>query len=129
MPRDQTALVVDDDEGLAQIVALILRAEGFDVQTANNGLDGCSAYFRNPTDWVVSDIQMPQLDGLEMMQRIRSRNPGVKTIYMSGEVEKFHLALQQEARQFGVKILPKPFTRDRLIEQMAGASTAHSHSL
>ena len=50
MSRGQTALVVDDDEGLAQIVAVILCVEGFEVRTADNGVHGYTAYFRYPTD-------------------------------------------------------------------------------
>ena len=119
MPRSRTALVVDDDESLAQIVAIILRVEGFEVETAHNGVDGYCAYFRNPTDWVVSDIQMPELDGLGMMQCIRTRNPRVKTIYMSGEVDKFRAALKHEAQEFGAKVLTKPFSRNSLIENIS----------
>jgi CheY-like chemotaxis protein len=116
MSESQTALVVDDDESLAQIVAAILLMAGFEVRTADNGVEGCAAYFRKPTDWVVTDIQMPELDGLEMMQRIRTINPRVKTVYMSGEVEKYQAVLEQEAAKFAVRILSKPFTRSSLIE-------------
>jgi DNA-binding NtrC family response regulator len=126
MPRGPSALVVDDDESLAQIIALILRAEGFEVQTAHNGVDGYWTYFRNPTDWVVSDIQMPELNGLGMMRWIRSRNPRVKTIYISGEVEKFRTALKQEAQEFGAKVLLKPFSRDSLMEQISAARATDS---
>lgn len=119
MSQGQTALVVDDDEGLAQIVAAILRIEGFEVRIADDGAHGFAAYFRNPTDWVVTDIQMPELDGLEMMQCIRAINPGVKTVYMSGEVEKYQAVLDREAARFAVRILPKPFTRSNLVEKIA----------
>jgi CheY-like chemotaxis protein len=118
MSQGRTALVVDDDEGLAQIVAAILRIEGFEVQIADNGARGFAAYFRNPTDWVVTDIQMPELDGLEMMQCIRAINPGVKTVYMSGEVEKYQAVLDREAAKFAVRVLPKPFTRSNLVEKI-----------
>ena len=118
MSQSQTALVVDDDEGLAQIVAVILRMEGFDVRTADNGVHGFAAYFRNPTDWVVTDIQMPELDGLEMMQCIRAINPRVKTIYMSGEVERYQAVLDREAAKFAARVLPKPFTRRNLVEKI-----------
>jgi len=126
MPGIPTALVVDDDESLAQIVAMILRMEGFEVQTAHNGVDGYCTYFRNPTDWVVSDIQMPELDGLGMMQYIRARNPRVKTIYMSGEVDKFRAVLKQEAQEFGVKVLTKPFSRHSLIEYISDTRSVDS---
>ena len=118
MSQGPTALVVDDDEGLAQIVAAILRIEGFEVRIADNGAHGFAAYFRNPTDWVVTDIQMPELDGLEMMQCIRAINPAVKTVYMSGEVEKYQEFLDREASKFPVRVLPKPFTRGSLVEKM-----------
>jgi DNA-binding NtrC family response regulator len=120
MSQSQTALVVDDDEGLAQIVAVILRMEGFDVRTADNGVHGFAAYFRNPTDWVVTDIQMPELDGLEMMQCIRAINPRVKTIYMSGEVERYQAVLDRETVKFAVRVLYKPFTRSNLVEKIVG---------
>jgi DNA-binding NtrC family response regulator len=120
MSQSQTALVVDDDEGLAQIVAAILRMEGFDVRIADNGVHGFAAYFRNPTDWVVTDIQMPELDGLEMMQCIRAINPRVKTIYMSGEVERYQAVLDREAVKFAVRVLYKPFTRSNLVEKIVG---------
>jgi DNA-binding NtrC family response regulator len=126
MPGSPTALVVDDDESLTQIVAMILRMEGFEVQTAHNGVDGYCTYFRNPTDWVVSDIQMPELDGLGMMQCIRARNPRVKTIYMSGEVDKFRAVLKQEAQEFGVKVLTKPFSRHSLIEYISDTRSVDS---
>jgi DNA-binding NtrC family response regulator len=118
MLQGRTALVVDDDEGLAQIVAAILRIEGFDVRIADNGVHGVAAYFRNPTDWVVTDIQMPELDGLEMMQCIRAINPGVKTVYMSGGLEKYRAVLDREAAKFSVRVLPKPFTRSNLVEKI-----------
>lgn|SRR5262245_59140264 len=126
MARRPRALVVDDDESLAQIVALMLRAAGFEVETAHNGIDGYWTYRRNPTDWVVSDIQMPELNGLGMMRWIRSHNPRVKTIYMSGEVEKFKTALTQETQEFGAKVLLKPFSKENLMKHIFTAPETDS---
>ena len=129
MSQGQTALVVDDDEGLTQIVAAILHMEGFEVRTADNGVHGFAAYFRNPTDWVITDIQMPELDGLEMMQCIRAINPRVKTVYMSGEVERYQAVLDREAAKFAVTVLSKPFTRGHLIEKIVGDTSNRQSSL
>jgi len=129
MSKGQTALVVDDDDGLAEIVAAILRIEGFEVRTADNGVHGFAAYFRDPTDWVVTDIQMPELDGLEMMQCIRTINPRVKTVYMSGEVEKYQAVLNREAAKFAVRILAKPFSRSSLVEKIACRALDRQSSL
>ena len=121
MSEDQSVLVVEDDEGLATIIALILGQEGFEVRTAHNGTLGYFAYFHDPTEWVVTDIQMPELDGLGMMQGIRSINPNVKVVYMSGEVDKYHTALDQEISEFGAGVLRKPFTKGNLIDEIAAA--------
>jgi DNA-binding NtrC family response regulator len=114
----QSVLIVDDDEGFAQILALILDQEGFETRTAGNGVQGCAAYFREPAQWVVTDIQMPQLDGLKMMQCIRAVNPGVKTLYMSGEVDRYQEVLGHEVAEFGARVLVKPFTKHNLLEQI-----------
>ena len=121
MSGEQSVLVVEDDEGLANIIALILGQEGFEVRTAHNGTLGYFAYFHDPTEWVVTDIQMPELDGLQMMQGIRSINPNVKVVYMSGEVDKYHTALDQEISEFGAGVLRKPFTKGNLIDEIAAA--------
>jgi DNA-binding NtrC family response regulator len=121
--RGESVLVVEDDEGLAEILALALSAEGFETRTAHDGIDGCSSYFQEPTDWVVTDIQMPQLDGIGMMQCIRSINPRVRTVYMSAAVEEYRGPLERETKQFAAKVLLKPFSRSRLIEQLSEEPT------
>jgi DNA-binding response OmpR family regulator len=120
MSKEPSVLIVDDDEGLANILAVILDQEGFEVRTANNGSVGCSTYFDEPTDWVLTDIQMPELDGLNMMQCIRLFNPSVQVVYMSGEVDKYHNLLDREVSEFGAGVLHKPFTRRDLIDEIAG---------
>lgn len=120
MSKEASILIVDDDEGLANILAVILGQEGFAIRIANNGSLGCSAYFEEPTDWVLTDIQMPELDGIKMMQCIRLFNPSVKVVYMSGEVEKYHNLLDQEISAFGAGVLRKPFTRGSLIDEITG---------
>ena len=115
---EHSVLIVDDDEGLVQIISLILRQEDFGVRTAINGMRGHADYSLNPTEWVITDIQMPELDGLQMMQCIRSINPRVKAIYMSGQLDKYQAELQQEVSEFDARLLPKPFTKSDLIGQL-----------
>ncbi len=114
----RTALVVDDNEEVAKMVALLLEREGFAVRTATNGLHGYSSYFREPTDWVVTDVQMPELDGVEMMRCIRSVNPNVRTVYMSGATTKYQAALERERKEFAAKVINKPFRRDALLHEI-----------
>ena len=117
--KGESVLVVEDDESLAQVLALALCAEGFEARTAHDGIHGYNTYFDHPTDWVVTDIQMPQLDGIGMMQCIRTINPRVRTVYMSGAVDEYREPLERETKQFAAKVLRKPFSRSCLIEQLS----------
>lgn len=108
------------------MIALALGTKGFEVRTACNGFHGYASYFRSPSQWVVTDIQMPELDGIEMMRCIRALNPTVNTIYMSGAVNEYGAALGDEIRAFGVTVMNKPFSCDSLIEHMTTADADSS---
>lgn len=114
----RTALVVDDNEELAGLIATMLRVKGFEVRTACNGLHGYSSYFRAPTDIVITDIQMPELNGVEMMRCIRGVNPNVKAVYMSGATHKYQTELAREKTEFSAKVLDKPFSGAALLHQI-----------
>lgn len=126
MSQAGTVLVVDDDKQFAEMIALALRSKGFEVRTARNGFHGYASYFRSPSDWVVTDIQMRELDGVEMMRCIRALNLAVNTIYMSGAVDEYRAALAHEIREFGVRVMNKPFSPDSLVEHITKAAADKS---
>lgn len=72
-----------------------------------------------PPIGVVTDIQMPQLDGIGMMQCIRTINPGVRTVYMSGAVDEFRGPLERETKLYDARVLRKPFSRRSLLAQLS----------
>jgi CheY-like chemotaxis protein len=112
----QTILVVDDDELLARMVAELLRVEGYEVWTARDGLQGYSSYYQHEAQTVVTDIDMPELDGFEMMRCIRAINPCARAIYMSGAPEQYRRTLVTEAQDFGAGVLRKPFEGIELLK-------------
>ena len=71
---------------------------------------------------MVTDIQMPELDGVEMMRCIRSVNPNVRTVYMSGATTKYQAALERERKEFAAKVIVKPFCRDALLHEIEQCS-------
>lgn len=121
----KTALVVDDDEKIAGMVAAVLRAEGFRVCTATSGLDGYTSYFREPTCWVVTDVEMPGLNGVEMVHCIRAINPHVKVVYMTAAFDMHRVALDKEA-QGDANILRKPFSHHSLLGRIASMGNSVS---
>ena len=119
MVNPHSVLVVDDDENLAHTLSLLLRAHGYEVFTAFDGFQGYAEYFNHPTEFVVTDIQMPAMDGFEMMRCIRSINPKVKTIYVSGALERFEKEVESEGHQFDVAGLLKPIATTALLALMS----------
>ena len=69
-----TVLIVEDDFDAREVLAILLRFEGFNVVTAENGLVGLDTVQSQRVDLVITDIEMPQLDGIEMIRRLRAQD-------------------------------------------------------
>ncbi|MDP1991599.1 MAG: response regulator [Syntrophales bacterium] len=107
-------LVVDDNHCLASIIQEVLEDEGCDVMTAKDGIEGYSAYLLFEPDLIITDIQMPRENGLKMMERIRTHEPMIQTIYMSGDIGSFRASLLEEEKKYPVSFFEKPFSLVRL---------------
>jgi CheY-like chemotaxis protein len=108
-------LIVDDNQGLAILLKAMLEDEGYVVSLAKDGREGYSAFLSFKPDLILTDIQMPEQNGLELMERIRWHDPNVRTIYMSGDLGQYGTPLEQEKNKYQVEILEKPFSRDQLM--------------
>jgi len=106
-----TVLVVDDDEGVRNITAMILKQKGHDILQASNGLEALMIYssYRQKIDLVLTDVDMPQINGLELAARIRARDPSKRILLMSGRAQD-DLAASEDC-----SMLSKPFLPDQLI--------------
>ena len=98
------------------MVGELLRGEGYQVWTARDGLQGYSSYYKHQAETVVTDIDMPELDGFEMMRCIRAINARARAIYMSGAPEQYRRTLVSEAQNFGATVLRKPFEEMELLK-------------
>ena len=76
-------------------------------------------YFQFLPDLVITDIQMPGENGLELINHIREHDPLVKTIYMSGDLNQFYPLLKEERTKYPVNFLEKPFSGMELIGRVS----------
>lgn len=108
-------LLLDDEHELCSTLRDRLIMEGYDVQTAPDGRRGLNLYYESPVDLVITDVLMPEMDGLEVI-RVLSETPSPPLIIaMSGGGSR-DLDFLMEATEFGAtRTLSKPFCLDDLI--------------
>jgi two-component system chemotaxis response regulator CheY len=115
------ALIVDDSSVMRKIVERSLRQAGLDplvVNEANNGSEGLEILKTKRVDLILSDINMPSMDGLEFLRQIRIRNlaPGVPVIMITTESSEEHV---KQAIQAGANgYIRKPFTSEQVKERV-----------
>lgn len=121
--RKQTnILVVDDDPQVLTTIRKILEAEGYTVRAAASGDVALAKIDNQPPDLIITDIFMPDGDGLEILNAIRARNARIPVIVMSGSQEKGDANYLRFADRLGaVQSLPKPFLSAELLEAVEGA--------
>ena len=80
---DPRILVVDDEESMCQYLSILLTKEGYDVTTASCGIDALRLTEAKPFDLVLSDIQMPQLDGIQLLKGLKAIDPELQVIMLT----------------------------------------------
>ncbi len=118
-----TILLVEDEEGLRALNARGLASRGYTVLQASNGVEAIDVLEKSdrPVDLVVSDVVMPVMDGPTLLRELRSRNPSLKIIFVSGYAEDAFQKHLPEDGQFA--FLPKPFSLKQLVAQVKATLT------
>lgn len=115
--KKKTVLIVDDTEGVRRLIQEFLKFHGFKVYGADNGISALNIIEKQQFDIIIIDYSMPKMNGIELTNVIRSRNPNVLIIGMSGNrAEKDFLKAGANA------FLPKPLQLEQLL------SLCHCHS-
>lgn len=117
-------LVIDDNDALRKLVARMLQDEGHDVATAANGKQGLVLYLERLPDLVITDVLMPDMDGVETVAALRKIAPGTKVIMMSGggEAASGREYLSAMDSVLGVPhVIAKPFEKAALVSMVKKA--------
>ncbi len=115
---NRNVLVIEDDKIMGQMVAEILDDAGFEVATATNGLIAFEKLQERPTDFVVLDILLPEMNGFEIYTKLQE-NPqtsDIPVLIITAWADERHL---ERASQLGIRhFLAKPFTEDELLYEI-----------
>lgn len=116
-------LLVDDDDLSRSTIHQMLDRAGHQVVSSGSGSEALTLYRADRPDLVITDLIMPDTDGLELIQELRKIEPGVKILAISGGGRVNANEYLTVARKFGaVGVLAKPFSNQELKDAVAASS-------
>lgn len=121
MERDQPApriLVVDDETLIADTIVQILNRNGFIAEAAYNGEQAIESARRHCPELVLSDVLMPEIDGVEAAIAIRQLCPDTRIILFSGQAATVEILARARARGYDFELLAKPIHPTTLIQHL-----------
>jgi len=111
---------MEDDDALRGLVVRILTSAGYEVVAAADGTTGLRLWREGGADLVLTDLHMPDTNGIEVMLELRAFAATLPVIAMSGGQRALDLDLLGSAKLLGaVSVLTKPFTKDDLLAAVA----------
>ena len=112
----ERVLVIDDESQIRSMLRLMLERAGYEVEEAPDGMEGIRIYRENPVDLVISDLIMPNKDGIGMMIELKKEFPDIKFIAMSGGGLNKPDGYLEGAKKLGANwTLTKPIDREELL--------------
>jgi DNA-binding NtrC family response regulator len=115
-------LVVDDDPGIRRVLQLLLTKSGYQVTQASDGFEALRLWREHGGDLVITDLHMPEKNGIEMIVELLTHSPGMRIIAMSGGGQTKRLDLLGNATMLGaVFTIEKPFTLPEILSLVSRA--------
>jgi DNA-binding NtrC family response regulator len=113
MTSEPTILIVDDDEAVGRVLGALLKQGGFSVEVATRPTSGLEVLGARPIDMVIADLRMPEMNGIELLRRVRADWPEIPVAMLTahGSVDDAVEAMKLGAVDF----LQKPFDRDEIM--------------
>ena len=120
-------LVIDDDESIRQLMQLHLSAAGYEVRVASDAISAGYMVLRSPPDLIISDVNMPHMDGFEFIAALKSDKtvPDIPVIFLTSVEEGDHRGKSLGA----VGYITKPVRADRLLQLVAKHVSGGAHPI
>ncbi len=110
-------LIIDDDSDFRRMLIRMLKQADHEVVEASNGEEAMKIYQKDQTDLVITDIFMPEKEGIETVKELRENNPKVKIIVMSGGGANLKFSYLDQMKLMGVqKTFEKPFVTEDFLK-------------
>jgi len=124
---DQKLLIVDDEFRLAESLKFIFENKGFRVQTSSNGLEAIETFKRSPVTVIITDIQMPKMNGFDLMTEVKRIDPFVQLIFFTGhgDMENAKKAFKNTA----FEIFQKPVSDNNILFKAVEMADVRYHQL
>ncbi len=106
-------LIIDDEEVVCSSCERFLIEEGYDVQTVYNGRDGINLIDKNNYDIVITDLKMPGMSGMEILEYVRDRRPDIQVIMITGYSTAANA--EESLRKGAADYIQKPFAPSELL--------------
>ena len=105
-------LIVDDEQSYRQLLSLVFETDGNKIRTAMNGRQALELLQEEPADVIISDVKMPDMDGIELLRSLRETQPDIGVVLMTAfaSVETAREAFKLGADDF----ITKPFDVERI---------------
>ena len=109
-------LIIDDEQQIRSMLRLMLERDGYEVVEAPDGIEGIKAYRQKPADLIITDLIMPNKDGIGMIIELQKEFPDVKIIAMSGGGLNKPDGYLKGAKKLGAACtLTKPIDREKML--------------
>ncbi|HPA48102.1 MAG TPA: response regulator [bacterium] len=127
MSKQPKALVIEDDPLISRLIEKILEMEGFRIEKAWNGVEGCSQADEGDFDLIILDFHLPDIDGTEVLQRLNNAPRAMNTPII---LTTAHIKMPFDPSKMGdrkIAFIEKPFERSDLVQKVR-AITGHRDS-
>lgn len=110
-------LIIEDDEEVREYLESVLSRAGYECISAHNGQAGVDLFLADPADLVITDIIMPEKDGIETIMDLRRKNNSLKVIAISGGGRAEPENYLHSAKLLGAnRAMKKPFTNEEMLD-------------